>query len=176
MTTESTLKAIDAAMDGLCVCGCGRHLDPKGGSGWRATETCQEVWQLAQVRPKQAGGWQAARLRQESHRRRLAFQRAGYPMSHEDAEQAERKLRGVLAEFGRAAEEWCQLAAAAVEACARELAPLVEQLQQAGAVEQEPPTDPRERALWLRRNRNTGPKERGRWSPRAQARESRRKP
>lgn len=41
----SVLDAIDAAVGGLCVCGCGRKLDPNGPSAWFVEEWCQRAWQ-----------------------------------------------------------------------------------------------------------------------------------
>lgn len=35
------LDAIDAAVDGLCACGCQRPLDPDGPSAWYYNEGCQ---------------------------------------------------------------------------------------------------------------------------------------
>lgn len=35
------LDAIDAAVDGLCACGCQRTLDPDGPSAWYYNEGCQ---------------------------------------------------------------------------------------------------------------------------------------
>lgn len=44
--TPDALAAIDATVDGLCACGCGRRLDPAGPSGWFADAGCQ--WRYLQ--------------------------------------------------------------------------------------------------------------------------------
>lgn len=43
------IEAIDAAIGGLCACGCQRPLDPNGSSAWWATEDCQLAWQGGNV-------------------------------------------------------------------------------------------------------------------------------
>jgi hypothetical protein len=48
------LAAIDAAVDQLCACGCGRRLDPDGPSGYFASQACQRGWHSAQATDAQA--------------------------------------------------------------------------------------------------------------------------
>lgn len=176
MATEATLASIDATVDGLCACGCGRKLSDSSRSGWWATEKCQKLWQLAQVRPNEAEQRQLARQRAERRRLRQSFASAGYYMSEEDAQRVAEQIQRGMAEMSEAMRRFGEQLAVVFDEIGRQLAPLMEEMERAEVLEQEPPTDPRERALWLRRNRNTGPQRHRQWSVRRLARESRRAP
>lgn len=49
MDCTRTLHAIDAAVDQLCACGCGRQLDAAGPSAYFAGPECQQRWHEAQT-------------------------------------------------------------------------------------------------------------------------------
>jgi hypothetical protein len=52
VTTEQVLERIDAAVEGVCACGCRRPITDGSPSAWFASEECADRWH-----GRLAGGW-----------------------------------------------------------------------------------------------------------------------